>query len=54
MPQSDASTSSLNQIRTSRGGWPTLDPANPATDYQLQQALVLARAMATTRQAVLR
>ena len=27
-------------------GWPTFDPAKPSTDFQLQQALVLARAMA--------
>ena len=27
-------------------GWPTLDPEQPSTDFQLQQALVLVRAMA--------
>jgi carboxyl-terminal processing protease len=27
-------------------GWPKLDPAKPATDFQLQQGLVLVRAMA--------
>jgi carboxyl-terminal processing protease len=27
-------------------GWPTLDPDKPATDFQLQQAVVLIRAMA--------
>src|ERR1700748_2535429 len=27
--------------------WPKLDPAKPATDFQLQQGLVLVRAMAT-------
>ena len=32
--------------------WPALDPANPATDYQLQQGLVLVRGMAESRQAI--
>ena len=27
-------------------GWPTFDPAKPETDFQLQQALVIARSMA--------
>ena len=32
--------------------WPTYDPAKPDTDFQLQQALVVARAMApATRRA---
>jgi carboxyl-terminal processing protease len=31
--------------------WPALDPAKPATDFQLQQALVLVRAMAADQQA---
>jgi carboxyl-terminal processing protease len=34
-------------------GWPAFDPAKPATDYQLQQGLVLVRAMAQ-QQAALR
>ena len=28
-------------------GWPAIDPANPATDFQLQQGLALVRAMAS-------
>ena len=32
-------------------GFPELDPAKPDTDFQLQQALVLARAMATGQKA---
>jgi carboxyl-terminal processing protease len=31
--------------------WPKFDPANPATDFQLQQALKLVRAMAATSHA---
>ncbi|HEY0182438.1 MAG TPA: S41 family peptidase [Rhodopila sp.] len=34
--------------------WPTLDPAKPATDFQLQQGLVLVRAVAAGRQAAAR
>ncbi len=34
--------------------WPTYDPAKPATDFQLQQALVLVQAMPGARQATLR
>ena len=34
--------------------WPTFDPAKPATDFQLQQALVLVHAMATGPQAASR
>ncbi|HKM64556.1 MAG TPA: S41 family peptidase [Acidisphaera sp.] len=32
-------------------GWPTFDPAKPETDFQLQQALVIARSMAGLRRA---
>jgi carboxyl-terminal processing protease len=32
-------------------GWPAFDPAKPATDFQLQQGLVLVRAMAARAQA---
>ncbi len=35
-------------------GWPALDTAKPSTDFQLQQALVLVRAMATGPQAAAR
>jgi carboxyl-terminal processing protease len=35
-------------------GWPNLDPARPATDFQLQQGLVLVRAMAAGPQAAAR
>ena len=35
-------------------GWPALDPARPATDFQLQQALVLVRGMASGPQAAAR
>ncbi len=35
-------------------GWPALDPKNPETDFQLQQGLVLVRAMAAGQQAVSR
>jgi carboxyl-terminal processing protease len=35
-------------------GWPTRDPARPATDFQLQQGLVLVRAMAAGPQAAAR
>jgi carboxyl-terminal processing protease len=35
-------------------GWPKLDPAKPATDFQLQQGLVLVRAMAPGPQAASR
>jgi carboxyl-terminal processing protease len=31
--------------------WPTFDPTKPATDYQLQEALVVARAMETSKHA---
>jgi carboxyl-terminal processing protease len=31
--------------------WPSFDPAKPATDYQLQEALVVARAMAASAHA---
>jgi carboxyl-terminal processing protease len=31
--------------------WPAFDPANPATDYQLQEALVVVRAMAAQQHA---
>jgi carboxyl-terminal processing protease len=32
--------------------WPALDPAKPATDFQLQQGLTLVRAMAASQQAM--
>jgi carboxyl-terminal processing protease len=35
-------------------GWPAVDPARPSTDFQLQQALVLVRAMASGPQAAAR
>jgi carboxyl-terminal processing protease len=35
-------------------GWPALDPAKPATDFQLQQGLVLVRAMASGERAAAR
>jgi carboxyl-terminal processing protease len=35
-------------------GWPTLDPSKPGTDFQLQQGLVLVRAMAAGPQAASR
>jgi len=35
-------------------GWPALDPAKPDTDFQLQQGLVLVRAMAARTRAALR
>jgi carboxyl-terminal processing protease len=35
-------------------GWPTLDPAKPATDFQLQQGLVLVRGMAARTEAAAR
>lgn len=35
-------------------GWPALDPAKPATDYQLQQGLILVRAMAAGSKAASR
>jgi carboxyl-terminal processing protease len=35
-------------------GWPTFDPTKPATDFQLQQGLVLVRAMADAQQALAR
>lgn len=35
-------------------GWPALDPAKPATDFQLQQGLVLVRGMAARTEAAAR
>jgi carboxyl-terminal processing protease len=35
-------------------GWPALDAKNPETDFQLQQGLLLVRAMAAGQQAVSR
>jgi len=35
-------------------GWPALDPAKPATDFQMRQALVLVRAMGAERPTALR
>ncbi len=35
-------------------GWPAFDPANPATDFQLQQALKVAQAMAAQNTATTR
>nr|WP_294524220.1 S41 family peptidase [uncultured Rhodopila sp.] len=45
-PPADVPAEARNIQKLPPVGWPALDPEKPATDYQLQQGLVLVRAMA--------
>jgi carboxyl-terminal processing protease len=45
-PQADLPAGARDIAKLPPAGWPALDPEKPATDYQLQQGLVLVRAMA--------
>ena len=45
-PPADLPAEARNIQKLPPVGWPALDPEKPATDYQLQQGLVLVRAMA--------
>jgi carboxyl-terminal processing protease len=45
-PPADLPAEARNIQKLPPAGWPALDPDKPGTDYQLQQGLVLVRAMA--------
>ncbi len=53
-PAADLPAAARQIPRLPPPGWPKFDPNKPATDFQLQQGLVLVRAMIAGRQAVSR
>jgi carboxyl-terminal processing protease len=53
-PPADMPTAAAQIPKLPPENWPKLDPAKPATDFQLQQGLVLVRAMASESHAASR
>jgi carboxyl-terminal processing protease len=53
-PPADMPTAAAQIPKLPPENWPKLDPAKPATDFQLQQGLVLVRAMASESRAASR
>jgi carboxyl-terminal processing protease len=53
-PPADLPTAAAQIPKLPPENWPKLDPAKPATDFQLQQGLVLVRAMASESRAASR